>query len=55
MKNRRKFGFLLALFLAAGLLAGLGYLLSPSTTPEAAIRKYVFCRGFRRWKPLIYG
>lgn len=45
MKNRRKFGFLLALFLAAGLLAGLGYLFSPSATPEAAIRKYIFLQG----------
>lgn len=33
------------LFLAAGLLAGLGYLLSPSATPEAAIRKHVFLQG----------
>lgn len=45
MKKRGKFGFLLALFLSAGLLAGLGYLLSPSATPEAAIRKYVFLQG----------
>jgi len=54
VKNRGKFGFLLALFLAPGLLAGLGYLRSaglagllfPSPTPEAAIRKYVFLQGF---------
>ncbi|RPF42694.1 hypothetical protein EDD75_1802 [Thermodesulfitimonas autotrophica] len=36
---------MLALFLSVGLLAGLGYLRSPSATPEAAIRKYVFLQG----------
>ncbi|MGQ9826205.1 MAG: hypothetical protein ACUVSK_14700, partial [Desulfotomaculales bacterium] len=45
MKKPGKFGLQLALFLAVGLLAGLGCLLSPSPTPEAAIRKDVFLRG----------
>ncbi|MEW6171583.1 MAG: hypothetical protein AB1510_00735 [Bacillota bacterium] len=45
MKNSRKIGLLATLILVVALLAGLCYLLSPSPTPELAIRKYVFLRG----------